>query len=118
MTEDKKAIEHINEAISRLEKNEFTFYFFVVDCKNVPNGRMQYIYQLAKTLADKNYNVKMLYQLENEYTQDELDDLKRKEKPIDDNRTFCGVGEWLGEEYMELEHVNISKNDWKKGKKS
>ena len=115
MTEDKKAIEHINEAISRLEKNEFTFYFFVVDCKNVPNGRMQYIYQLAKTLADKNYNVKMLYQLENEYTQDELDDLKRKEKPIDDNRTFCGVGEWLGEEYMELEHVNISKNDWKVG---
>jgi hypothetical protein len=76
---------------------------------------MQYIYQLAKTLADKNYNVKMLYQLENEYTQDELDDLKRKEKPIDDNRTFCGVGEWLGEEYMELEHVNISKSEWKVG---
>ena len=64
---DKKALERIDEAISKLEINDFCFYFFVVDCKNVPNGSIQYIYQLAKTLNDKNYKVKMLYQLENEY---------------------------------------------------
>ena len=65
MIDDKKALERLNEAINNLKTNNFTFYFFVVDCKNVPNGRMQYIYQLAKTLSDKNYKVKMLYQLEN-----------------------------------------------------
>lgn len=109
---DKKALERIDEAISKLETNDFCFYFFVVDCKNVPNGSIQYIYQLAKTLNDKNYKVKMLYQLENEYDNEELEELKRKEKPIDDRRVFTGVGDWLGEEYMQLEHLNISKKEW------
>lgn len=115
MIDDKKAAERIDEAISNLENNKFTFYFFVVDCKNVPNGSTQYIYQLAKTLADKNYNVKMLYQLENEYTESELNELKRKDKPIDERRVFTGVGEWLGEDYMKLPHMNISKEEWKVG---
>ena len=109
---DKKALERIDEAISKLEINDFCFYFFVVDCKNVPNGSIQYIYQLAKTLNDKNYKVKMLYQLENEYDNEELEELKRKEKPIDERRVFTGVGEWLGEEYMQLKHLNISKQEW------
>lgn len=109
---DKKAIERIDEAISKLENNDFCFYFFVVDCKNVPNGSIQYIYQLAKTLSDKNYKVKMLYQLENEYSTEEIAEINRKEKPIDDRRVFTGVGEWLGEEYMQLEHLNISKQEW------
>lgn len=113
MDNDNKALERINEAISKLENNDFTFYFFVVDCKNVPNGGIQYIYQLAKTLHDKNYNVKMLYQLENEYSTTELTELKRKEKPIDERRIFTGVGEWLGEEYMQIPHMNISKEEWK-----
>lgn len=112
---DKKSIERIDEAITKLENNDFTFFFFVVDCKNVPNGNMQYIYQLAKALNDKKYNVKMLYQLENEYTETEIDELNRKEKPIDDRRVFTGVGEWLGEEYMKLPHMNISKQEWKVG---
>ena len=109
---DKKAIERIDEAIKKLETNDFVLYFFVVDCNNVPNGNMQYIYQLAKTLNDKNYHVKMLYQLENEYTQSEIDELNRKEQPIDDRRVFTGVGEWLGEDYMKLPHMNISKEEW------
>ncbi len=112
---DKKSIERIDEAITKLENNDFTFFFFVVDCKNVPNGNMQYIYQLAKALNDKKYNVKMLYQLENEYTETEINELNRKEKPIDDRRVFTGVGEWLGEEYMKLPHMNISKEEWKVG---
>lgn len=115
MLDDNKAIERLEGAISKLKNNDFTLYFFVVDCKNVPNGRMQYIYQFAKTLADKKYNVKMLYQLENEYSTEELEELKRKEKPIDEKRIFEGVGDWLGKEYMTLEHVNISKEEWKVG---
>lgn len=110
---DKKALERIDDAITKLQNNDFTFYFFVVDCKNVPNGNMQYMYQLAKTLDSKNYKVKMIYQLENEYAQTEIDELTRKEKPIDERRVFTGVGEWLGEEYMKLPHMNISKEEWK-----
>ena len=110
---DKQAIERIDEAISNLKENNFTFFFFIVDCKNVPNGNMQYMYQLAKTLNDKNYKVKMLYQLENEYNKSEIEELNRKEKPIDERRVFTGVGEWLGEEYMNLPHINISKEEWK-----
>ena len=109
---DKKAIERINEAIRNLENNDFILYFFVVDCNNVPNGNMQYIYQLAKTLNDDGYKVKMVYQLDNEYTKSELNELNRKQKPIDERRVFNGVGEWLGEEYMNLEHMNISKEKW------
>ena len=114
-TNDNKALERIEETIKNLKGNNVTFYFFVVDCKNVPNGNMQYIYQLAKTLYDKKYNVKMLYQLENEYSKEELLELQRKEKEIDYNRVFTGVGEWLGDEYMQLEHLNISKNEWRVG---
>ncbi len=110
---DKQAIERIEEAVSNLKEKNFTFFFFIVDCKNVPNGNMQYIYQLAKTLSDKGYKVKMVYQLENEYSKSEIEELKRKEKPIDERRVFTGVGEWLGEEFMELPHVNISKEEWK-----
>ena len=114
-TNDNKALERIEETIKNLKENNFTFYFFVVDCKNVPNGSIQYIYQLAKTLYDKKYNVKMLYQLENEYSKEELLELQRKEKEINYNRVFTGVGEWLGDEYMKLEHLNISKHEWKVG---
>lgn len=115
MINDDKALERLEEAIRNLKTKNFTLYFFVVDCKNVPNGSLQYVYQLAKALNDLDYNVKMIYQLETEYDKKELDDLKRKEKPIDESRVFTGVGELLGEEYMELEHYNISKNEWKIG---
>lgn len=113
MKNDNKALERIEESIKKLDTNNFTLYFFIVDCKNVPNGSIQYIYQLAKTLFDKGYNVEMLYQLENEYTESELNDLRRKEKPIDENRVFTGVGEWLGDDYMRMSHRNISKDEWK-----
>lgn len=110
---DKQALEHIDETIKNLNDHNFTFYFFVVDCNNVPNGSMQYSYQLAKTLKDMGYNVTMLYQLENEYSPSELEELKRKEKPIDERKTFTGVGHWLGEEYMQIKHLNILKEQWK-----
>lgn len=111
--EDSKALERIQDALNSLETKDFTLFFFVVDCKNVPNGEMQYIYQLAKTLYDKKYNVKMIYQLENEYETHELEKLTKKNKPIDNNRIFNGVGEWLGEEYAALPHMNIMKTEWK-----
>lgn len=114
MAESKKqkVSKRIDEAVSALEKKDFTMYFFVADSRNVPNETMEYMYQLAKTVRDNGYNVTMLYQLDNEYTQEELEELKNKELPEDANRTFVGVGDWLGDDYASLPHLNISLGTW------
>ena len=109
---DNNVIDRIDKAISDLKNNRFTIYFFVADCKNVPNSSMEYIYEMAKTFQDKGYNVTMLYQLDNEYSDKELDELKRKEKFIDENRVFTGVREWMGDDYANIPHLNISKGNW------
>lgn len=110
-----KAIDRIEAAIKDLKDNNFTLYFFVVDSKNVPTGSLTYIYQMAKTLYDKGYKVTMLYQLENEYTKAELHKLRKKEAVIDDNKVFTGVGDWMGQEYAALPHMNIAIEQWKVG---
>lgn len=115
MAQDKNEIvlQRIEETIEKLRKKESTLYFFVVDSKNTPNGSMAYIYDVAYTLSQKGYDVCMVYQLENEYDKRKLEELIKREKPIDDNRRFIGVGEWLGEKYMKLRHLNMSKDEWK-----
>ena len=115
MSENKdiQAIERIEETIANLKNNNFNIYFFVVDSRNVPNSSLAYIYELAKTLQDKKYNVTMLYQLQGEYTADELYKKKKKGKQIDQSKVFVGVGEWLGEEYAKLPHMNIATEQWK-----
>lgn len=110
---DIQAIERIEETIANLKENNFNIYFFVVDSRNVPNSSLAYIYELAKTLQDKNYNVTMLYQLQGEYTADELYKKKKKGKQIDQSKVFVGVGDWLGEEYAKIPHMNISHEQWK-----
>ena len=105
---DLKAIERIEESIANLKDNNFNIYFFVVDSRNVPNSSLAYIYELAKTLKDKNYNVTMLYQLQGEYTEAELYKKKKKGKQIDPSKLFIGVEDWLGKEYASIPHMNIS----------
>lgn len=112
MNDKDKIVKRIEEAIINCETKNFTLFFFVIDSKNSPNSSMFYIYHLAKTLSDLEYNVKMLYQLDNEYTADEIEELNRKEKYIDDSRRFIGVREWLGDEYADLPHMNISNGQW------
>lgn len=110
--QDNKAVERINETIEKLKSNDFTFYFFTVDSKNIPNGSVAYIYRLAKTLQDKGYNVKMLYQLEDEYTEGDLYKLRKNNDAIDYNKVFEGVEEWLGKEYSSLPHMNIATEEF------
>lgn len=109
---DVTAIERINEAIANIKDNNFNIYFFVIDSRNVPNSSLAYIYELAKTLQDKNYKVTMLYQLQGEYTEAELYKKKKKGKQIDPSKVFIGVGDWLGKEYAEIPHMNISHSQW------
>ncbi|MBP5723704.1 MAG: hypothetical protein J6X18_09060 [Bacteroidales bacterium] len=110
-----KLIKNVEFAVSQIEKNDFTFYFFVLDSKNVPNSTMCYIYQLAKAIQDKGYKVCMVYQMENEYSEEELKLINEKDGMVDENRVFVGVSEWLGEEYANLPHLNIAKEPWNVG---
>lgn len=112
MSDKTKALERIEETLKNIKDNNFTLYFFIIDAKNTPNGSIAYIYELANCLYKKNYNVKMIYQLENEYTEAELYKLQKKEQPIDKNRVFEGVRNWLGDEYADLPHMNISVEQW------
>ena len=74
---DEVVIKRIEDAIGDLEKKDFNMYFFIVDSKNVPNGNMNYIYRMAKALHDKNYNVTMCYQLDDEYSPGELAEIEQ-----------------------------------------
>ena len=111
--QDKKVLQRIEETIEKIKIKDFNIFFFVFDSKNSPNGNLSYIYQMAKTLQDKEYNVKMLYQLENEYTPQEIEEIEKKGLAIDENRTFNNVSSWMGEEYLTLEHINIQREEWK-----
>lgn len=115
MSENKdiKAIERIEESIAKLNENDFNIYFFIIDSRNVPNSSLAFIYEMAKTLQDKNYNVTMLYQLQGEYTEAELYKKKKKGRQIDPSKVFVGVGEWLGQEYAKIPHMNIAHAQWK-----
>jgi len=106
-------LKNIDSAIEKLENKECTLFFFVSDCKNVPNSNSLYIYQMALTLHELGYNVCMLYQLPNEYSKAEIDRLTRLGKPIDPLKIFEGVDRWLGEKYSSLEHLNIAEKEWK-----
>lgn len=103
-------IERIEYEISKLKNKKFTFYFFTIDSKNVPSGSLVYTYNMALSLKKLGYDVIMLYQLENELSPREIK--KRKAKGTYDpssEQIFCGVADWMGEEYRDLPHINISK---------
>lgn len=79
----------VNESISKLENKEFKVFFFVLDTKGNPSGALEYIYQTALVLKNHGYDVAILHQ----------------------EKEFVGVGGWLGEEYANLPHYNIEKEN-------
>ena len=90
-------IGRIENEINRLNNKEFTMFFFTVDSKNVPSGSVVYTYELAYAMKQLGYNVKMLYQMANPFSERQL--RKQKEKGTYDKmneQTFCGVEDWMG----------------------
>lgn len=87
-----KAIEKIKSEIAKIDKKENNVYFFVLDTKGVASGGLEYIYKLAIIAKNDGYNVGMLYQLEK-------------------GDEFVGVKDWLGEQYANLPHYNVSNED-------
>ena len=82
-------IKVVSENIERLEKNDFNLYFFVLDTKGNPSSALEYIYQTALTLKKEGYNVTLLH----------------------NEPEFEGVREWLGDEYADLPHANVEKEN-------
>lgn len=111
MDNTKEIVQRIETEIGKLKDKSFKVLFYVPDAKNNTTGYISYIYQMALTLQQLGYNVKMLYQLDNEYTAEELKKLNLENQPIDDNRVFVGVTESLGEKYAALEHANIQNEE-------
>ena len=111
MDNTKEIVQRIETEIGKLKDKSFKVLFYVPDAKNNATGYISYIYQMALTLQQLGYNVKMLYQLDNEYTAEELKKLDLENQPIDDNRVFVGVTESLGEKYVALEHANIQNEE-------
>jgi hypothetical protein len=81
-----KILDRVSSEIQKIENKENNIYFFVIDSKGTPSGELEYIYKIALYLKTIGYNVTMLHQEEN----------------------FVGVKDWLGEEYANIQHENIS----------
>ncbi len=81
----------IKDAVSNLEKKEFKIYFFVMDTKGNPVASLTNIYEHAKLLRELGYDAQMLHE-KSDYTP---------------------VGTSLGEEYAEIPHVSIDKQQLK-----
>nr|DAD66512.1 MAG TPA: hypothetical protein [Myoviridae sp. ctPuP5] len=111
MDNTKEIVQRIENEIGKLKDKSFKVLFYVPDAKNNATGYVSYIYQMALTLQQLGYNVKMLYQLDNEYTAEELKKLDLDNQPIDENRVFVGVTESLGEKYAALQHANIQNEE-------
>lgn len=85
----KEKIRVVTENIERLENKDFSLIFYVLDTKGNPSSALEYIYKTALTLHKMGYNVKMIH----------------------NEKDFIGVGDWLGEEYANLPHANIEKEN-------
>jgi hypothetical protein len=87
-----KALDKVRAEIEKINKKESNIYFFVLDTKGVASGSLEYIYKLAMIAKNDGFNVGMLYQL-------------------DKDDEFVGVGEWLGNDYANLPHYNVAKDE-------
>lgn len=87
-----KALDKVRAEIEKINKKESNIYFFVLDTKGVASGSLEYIYKLAMIAKNDGFNVGMLYQL-------------------DKDDEFVGVGEWLGDDYANLPHYNVAKDE-------
>jgi len=78
-------ISKLEKSIENLKNKQSRIYFLVQDTKGNAKASISYIYRLALAVSKNGYNVIMLH-----------------EKP-----DYVGVSEWLGEEYMKLQHKSI-----------
>jgi len=82
---DQNTIAKVEQSIETLKNSQSKVFFLVQDTKGNAKGSVRYIYQMAKSLKDAGMNPIILHESNN----------------------YTGVASWMGEEYMEIEHVSI-----------
>ena len=83
-----EVLDTLKNELKKIESNDFKVFFFTIDSKGVPSGYLTYIYETAYCLKEMGYNVFMLHQ----------------------EAEFGGVGNWMGDKYAEIPHLNIEKD--------
>lgn len=78
-------IAKLEKAINNMKERTSRIYFITQDTKGNAKGSVRYIYQMAMSLKKNGFNPIILH-----------------EKP-----EYFGVSDWLGEEYMTIEHRSI-----------
>ena len=82
---DQNTIQKVENSIEVLKNSQAKVFFLVQDTKGNAKGSIRHTYQMAKALKDNGMNPVILHESNN----------------------YTGVASWLGEEYMEMEHVSI-----------
>lgn len=88
MNKNSDTILKINESIESLEQKSNYIYFLTYDTANMPRASVKHIYDIAKTLYDNKFNVRILVE----------------------DKTYKGVKSWLGDNYNDLEIVTIKED--------
>ena len=84
-----KSILDLDKEIKKIDAKKSKFMFYVIDTKGTPSGSLWYIYSIAHKISRMGYIVEMLH----------------------NENDFVGVKDWMGEEYANLPHFNIEKNN-------
>jgi hypothetical protein len=88
---DTETIKKVELAIQNLTNKTSRIYFLVQDTKGNPKGGVRYIYQMAHSLLKQGFNSIILHE----------------------TKDYKGVGEWMGEEYMNIPHTPIEGQELK-----
>jgi hypothetical protein len=86
-------VKQVNEIIEKLDKKDFSLYFFTLDTKGNPTAGIANIYEHVKVLNELGYNAKILHE-KNDYK-------------LRGDESGMGIADWLGEEYAALPHASI-----------
>lgn len=83
----------VEDVISKLEGNDFGFYFFTMDTRGNASAGIANIYEHVKVLTELGYKAYILHE-KNDYK-------------LRGDAEGPGLADWLGEEYAELPHASI-----------
>ena len=82
---DSEKIKKIEKSIENLKNKTAKIYFLVQDTKGNPKASVKYIYDMALTLKNKDFNVVIIHE----------------------TKEYQGVSSWLNEDYSSLPHQEI-----------
>ena len=98
MDKTEEIVNSLKQNLEKIDNNDFSIYFFVIDTKGAPMGSVANIYEHVKILTEMGFKASILHE-KNEYTQ--------KQQPF--------INTWLGTEYGELPHSSIEDQSIKIG---